>query len=66
MKPENITPDKMREIRKKHGFSQQRLADEFEASKRNITYKETGELPISRLLAYAMIGLDYVCGKKRK
>jgi DNA-binding XRE family transcriptional regulator len=65
MKPEDITPAKMKEIRKKKGLSQRGLAAELDISERQVKYKESGNYAVNRLLAYAIIGLQ-IAHKKRR
>ena len=49
-----MTPDQLKAARMKLKMSRQEIADELEMGKRTYDEREYGEMPISRLLEYAV------------
>jgi transcriptional regulator with XRE-family HTH domain len=56
MKIKDITPEKILSVRKSHNLTQADMAKELGVSERYLRYRETGDISLTALFSYAIIG----------
>lgn len=61
-----MTPEELKKQREKLGLSQCELGENLDRKERFIQYRESGDIPIDKMLKHAVTGLSVTLKKKRK
>lgn len=61
-----MTPEELKNKREKMKLSQRELGDALDRKERFVQYRESGDIPIDKMLKHAVGGLSAELKKKKK